>query len=249
MSSAQLPSQEREPADAGLPVDASDIAQQTDTVGVQEPARDKRWIRWLVGSAIAISVGAISMGSWFYLHQESARAPATGLFGNSTGGMGIAMPSGRHGSAPALDTLVDKLALRMREQTPDDAQGWALLGRTYAELRRYPEAVDAFAQAAKRLPGDAALLADYAIALAAVQGSYAGEPAQLADRAMKIDANQPKVLYADGRMAFEQKDYARALRQWQRAEPMLANDPPMRAAIAEDIARVQAIAAGAGPSR
>ena len=43
---------------------------------------------------------------------------------------------------PAVEAMVARLAARLREN-PDDAEGWKLLGRSYAALGRFHEAADA----------------------------------------------------------------------------------------------------------
>jgi cytochrome c-type biogenesis protein CcmH len=59
----------------------------------------------------------------------------------------------------AIARLADKL-----RQSPDDAQGWALLGRTYNATQHYPEARDAFKHAVDAAPGDAGLEREYTAA-------------------------------------------------------------------------------------
>jgi tetratricopeptide (TPR) repeat protein len=59
----------------------------------------------------------------------------------------------------AIGRLADKL-----RRNPDDAQGWALLGRTYKATQRYPEAHDAFKHALEAAPGNSGLEREYAAA-------------------------------------------------------------------------------------
>ncbi|MEX0638787.1 MAG: c-type cytochrome biogenesis protein CcmI, partial [Burkholderiales bacterium] len=83
-----------------------------------------------------------------------------------------------HGTVTAgqIEVMVERLAARLREN-PDDADGWKMLGRSYAVLGRFGEAVDAYSKAAMRAPRDAQLLADFADALAMARGrSLQGEP-------------------------------------------------------------------------
>jgi len=60
-----------------------------------------------------------------------------------------------------LGQLADRLAEKLRNQ-PDNAEGWALLARTYVEIKRHKESLAAFEKATLLLPGDPDLLADYA---------------------------------------------------------------------------------------
>ena len=79
-----------------------------------------------------------------------------------------------HASRAQVESMVERLAARLREN-PDDVNGWKLLGRSYGVMGRYAEAADAYAKAAVRSPRDAQLLADLADVLAMARGqSLAG---------------------------------------------------------------------------
>ena len=73
------------------------------------------------------------------------------------------------GAAPPIDHGVDmraaiaKLAGKL-QQHPEDAEGWALLGRTYKAMQQYEQARDAFRHAVEAAPDDTALAAEYAAA-------------------------------------------------------------------------------------
>ena len=73
------------------------------------------------------------------------------------------------GTAPPIDHGADmqaaiaKLASKL-QQHPEDAEGWALLGRTYKAMQQYAQARDAFRHAVEAAPGDTALAAEYAAA-------------------------------------------------------------------------------------
>jgi cytochrome c-type biogenesis protein CcmH len=132
-----------------------------------------------------------------------------------------------------LTTLVDRLAARMREN-PDDAEGWRLLGRSYAALGRFPESLDAYAKAVERKPRDADLLADMADVLATTRSErLQGEPEKLVMRALEIDPQNLKALALAGTAAFERKDFNTAARYWQRMLPLV---PPE----SEDARQIQA---------
>lgn len=55
-------------------------------------------------------------------------------------------------TAHPLEDMVQQLATRLQED-PDNAEGWVMLGRSYAALDRYQEAANAYAQA-RRIAGD-----------------------------------------------------------------------------------------------
>jgi cytochrome c-type biogenesis protein CcmH len=121
-----------------------------------------------------------------------------------------------------IASMVDQLAERLKTR-PDDAEGWQMLARSYAAIGKHTQAVDAFRKAAQLRPDDAALLADFAFAVAMTNDrNFAGEPTQLVERALKIDPKSPKALALAGTIAFDRKDYAGAVRYWERlalAEP------------------------------
>jgi cytochrome c-type biogenesis protein CcmH len=126
-------------------------------------------------------------------------------------------------TATQIEAMTDKLAARLKEQ-PDDAEGWAMLGRSYAVLGRHDQAAQAFKQAMSLRPDDASVLADYADALAMVNGrNLEGEPSRLIDRALKADPNNLKALSLAGTVAFYRKDYAGALRHWEKMTQIAPN--------------------------
>jgi cytochrome c-type biogenesis protein CcmH len=132
---------------------------------------------------------------------------------------------------PLLQSLQKKL-----QANPEDGAGWALLGRSYVEMQRYPEAVSAFATAFKLLPADAQLLADYADAAAVVNDyQLTGLPEQLIAQALKIDPKHSKALMLAASAAFNRKDYPLSISYWQRLEQTLPADsalwPEVKAAL------------------
>ena len=121
--------------------------------------------------------------------------------------------------------MTEKLAARLKEQ-PDDPEGWAMLGRSYAVLGKHDKAVLAFKQALTQRPGDAVLMADYADALAVINGrNLEGEPSRLIEQALKIDPNNLKALSLAGTAAFYRRDYALALRHWEKMGTIDPNSP------------------------
>lgn len=154
--------------------------------------------------------------------------------------------AGAHDITPQqVEELIAKLATRMKE-SPENGEGWVMLARSYAALERYPESATAYAEAAKRIPGDAQLLADYADVLAMAQGRrLAGEPEKLVQRALAIDPNNPKALALAGTAAFDSQQYATAVQYWQKLAALTPADSEMAGAVQKSIAEAQALAGGA----
>ena len=129
-----------------------------------------------------------------------------------------------HPSAEALDALVDRLKQKM-EENPNDGVGWVLLARSYVRMGRHSEAVPIFEKAAKLIPDDAQLLADYADTLGVVHGrKLEGRPEALIQQALKIDPRNIKALMLAGTVAFNRKNYARAAKDWEQARANLPAD-------------------------
>lgn len=146
-----------------------------------------------------------------------------------------------------VERMVAGLAQRL-EQAPNDPEGWRVLGRSYSVMGRYPEAARAYERAAALTPDDAALLADYADALAMAQGrSMAGKPLELVNRALAIDADQWKALALAGTAALERKDYAQAIAHWERLRRVLPPGSGMEQSVEAGLAEARALA-GAKPA-
>lgn len=130
----------------------------------------------------------------------------------------------RHRMSDAeIVSMVERLAQRMKAD-PSDPQGWLLLGRSWSALQRYQESADAYAEAAKRLPNNADVLADWADALAMAQGRrLEGRPTEIIHQALAVDPQHPKSLALAASAAMDRGDNAAAIRYWQ---ALLAIVPP-----------------------
>lgn len=154
-------------------------------------------------------------------------------------------------TAQQIEAMVTKLAARL-EQNPDDANGWAILARSYMAMQRFPEAIAAFEKAAAVTKDDANLLADYADALAVSAGrKLEGRPLELIMRALKLDPNHWKALALAGTAAFERKDYKAAVSYWEKLVQGLPPDSELRGSLTASIAEARqlgGIKSGATPS-
>jgi cytochrome c-type biogenesis protein CcmH len=168
----------------------------------------------------------------------------------AVGSPGALSPQADPGAVTAeqIDEMVGRLAARLREN-PDDADGWKMLGRSYAVLGRFGEAVDAYAKAAVRAPRDAQLLADFADALAMAHGrSLQGEPEKLVLRALEIEPRNLKALALAGTAAFDRKAFAAAAGYWQRMLPLVPPDSEDAQVIRDNVAQATQLAGGKPPA-
>jgi cytochrome c-type biogenesis protein CcmH len=155
-------------------------------------------------------------------------------------------------TAERLTLMIDKLAARLKAN-PEDADGWAMLARSYGTLGRYGEASAAYAEAARRSPKDAQLLADHADVLGMAQGRrLQGEPEKLIERALQIDPDNVKALALAGTIAFERDQFPVAVKHWERVLQLIPADAPFAKSVQGSIDEARTLAgksARADPKR
>ena len=122
--------------------------------------QDRKWIYAIVGLAALAVIGS---AGGLYLKASSRADTASQPASDGRPPAGTA-------TAPSLDVAADRLAQRLRanDGTGDD---WALLARSYVQMQRYAEAVEAFGRALQKRPGDQALIEEQAAARKAVGGA------------------------------------------------------------------------------
>ena len=124
-------------------------------------------------------------------------------------------------SQQEIEGRVSKLAARLKEN-PNDAQGWAMLARSYRSFNRYREASEAYARAATLVGNDAQLWADYAETLALANNSQLqGQPLELINKALQLDPANEKALWLAGNAAFQADDFQQAISYWEKLEKLL----------------------------
>lgn len=183
--------------------------------------------------ALAVVVPVVALALYMHLGSREAMDPA-------------AQAAKEHAAMQDMETAVARLAEKMREK-PDNAEGWALLGRSYAQLGRFQESRDAYANALKHGGESAQLLADYVDATAMAQGrQFSPETDRLLARALVLDPNHLKSLALAGTSAMVRGDYAAAVQLWTRARNNAPPDSELAQGLAAGIAEAQAKAGPAG---
>jgi cytochrome c-type biogenesis protein CcmH len=191
-------------------------------VAAAAPRPSRGLVLSLAGAVLALAVAGYSLTGAPGLMDVSPSRPMLVDAGNAAGS----------GEPPVTEAqvseIMERMAARLREQ-PDDAPGWMLLARAYAAMGRFSEAVPAFQQALRLVGDDADLLADYADTLAAqASGQFTAEAEDLVARALALQPGNIKALALSGSIAFDRRDYATAVRQWERVAAGLPSDNPMR---------------------
>ncbi|HJT97290.1 MAG TPA: tetratricopeptide repeat protein, partial [Rhodanobacteraceae bacterium] len=159
----------------------------------------------------------------------------------------LAPPPGMH-SAADLQQAMSGLAAKLKEH-PDDAQGWALLGRAYQAMNRTDDARDAFRQAHEHAPNDSDIAVEYAqaLALASPEHRLQGESRALLDSVLKTDPRNQRALWLAGISDYQDENYASAIATWKTLLPLLPPDSDVARSVRNEIADAEARRDGRPP--
>ena len=120
-----------------------------------------------------------------------------------------------------VEKMVAEFATKM-EKDPSNLKGWAMLARSYRILGRNQEAAVAYERAGSFIDSDPQLLADYADVLATnANGSFAGKPTQLINKALKLDPNNLMALWLSGTASYTSGNYKAAVQAWEKLAQQL----------------------------
>lgn len=132
-------------------------------------------------AALAVFVAAIGYGAW----QSSSSDEAKDIAAN-------APASGAEGPGMALAALEERT-----RKDPADVEGWQLLGWSYFDSGRYKDAADAYSRAARLAPDRAVYWSSLgeALIMANEQDPMPKEAAEAFDKAIALDAKDPRARY------------------------------------------------------
>lgn len=143
----------------------------------------------------------------------------------------LALQQADQGRNQKMAALAEQLRDRLMA-SPDNLDGWAMLGRTYMSLENYDEAAWAFEQLAgqvEEVPREAAT----AWGLAAQARFFASKGAMTPvvtstiDKARSRNPDEVNALGLLGIHAFEQQDYREAIRYWERIIKVAPDHPQL----------------------
>jgi len=184
---------------------------------------------WSLIVGLTVLVLVIAMGGYAYKHSAN---PSQGDEEGADGGP----------SQAEITAMVEQVAERMK-QNPNDADGWAMLARSYSVLQRNEDALAAYQKAIALGKDEPGLLVDYADTLAVKnQHSLQGEPMALITRALKLDPDHIKGLALAGADAFERKDFALAVKYWSRIQAVGAPDNALVQRVASSLQEARKLA-------
>ncbi len=184
--------------------------------------------------------------------------PALAFGGYAVFGEPGAVANGVSAASAAVDATIGASArredlVRHLARNARDGRAWVMLARIDFEADRYAEAAQAYGKGlatSPKIAADAGLWCEYADALGMAQGgSLAGEPRELVQRALALDPAHPKALEMAGSAAFEQRDYAAAVRHWQALLARLPENSRQQRELAAAIARTERLALASGATQ
>lgn len=149
-------------------------------------------------------------------------------------------------TAPALaagnemDALLVQLQARMEAQ-PEDLEGWLLLGRSYRQRERFPEALAALQRAREVAPANPMVAVELAEAMIfnASNGQAPPEVSALLMEALAVDPEQQKGLWLAGVLARQAGDIPTAVAYWERLLPLLEPDSGVAEAVQQQLLLAQ----------
>lgn len=211
------------------------------------PKRRPRRARWPLVVSVVVLCAALAALAWIGVRLATRSSPVSVAASAPMPAASTNAPPGRVLAADRVQRMIDEMTERTRKD-PKDSSAWALLANSYAMAGRLDDAVRAHERLSELLPNDPQVLTDHADVLAASKGRhFEGEPKRLLERALALDPKNVKALLLLGTEAFDRRDYATAIRHWQRARE-LAGDTELARQIDSGLAEARAFAARGGAS-
>jgi cytochrome c-type biogenesis protein CcmH len=217
--------------EAGV-LDAAEYRRKLAALGAQ-PRATQASLAPVLSLAVLLPLAAFAL--YDHLGEPRALDPALRAPSNVAGAR-LARPGGPapaaaaasaedSAAAPSMDQAVAGLAERMR-QSPDDLEGWLLLGRAYKTMERFEPAREALSNAFRLAPDDPEVLVEYAeaMALASSTRRIGGESLMLIQRALGIDPQNQRGLWLLGVSSMQAGVPADAVTVWERLLPLLEGD-------------------------
>lgn len=157
---------------------------------------------------LGLIIPVLSIGGYLLIGSPAAAIPDVVRPTATAGGSG-GSPAGQN-PEQQMDELF-RMAEERLKQNPGDLKGWLLLARAKSSVGRFAEALQAYEKATALAADDADVWADYADAAAGLaQGRIDGQPITLVNKALAIDARNPKALLLKGTWEIQQSQFAAA---------------------------------------
>jgi len=174
-----------------------------DTAAAETVAADRVDRRGAI--VIALALPLIAVGLYALLGSPAAVLPSAVQAQRATADM---------------EQAIAKLAAKL-EQNPDNAEGWAMLARSYTSMGRWDDAERAYSRLGPNLGNNAELLAEFAEMLVQKNNGFDDRTRDLIGKALKLEPNNMLALFLGGGDAFAGGRHAEAVALWERLLPQL----------------------------
>ncbi len=142
----------------------------------------------------------------------------------------LAMNSDDASRQARMGDLTAQLRERL-EASPDNPDGWAMLGRSYMKIERYRDAAWAFEQLAGQVPDPQSQAVAWGLSAQALFFESRGEMSTGVTRAIAnaqaLDPDEVNALGLLGIYAFSQEDFQGAIDSWERIVAVAPNHPQL----------------------
>jgi cytochrome c-type biogenesis protein CcmH len=170
----------------------------------------------LVAVMVAVFVPLMAFGVYLQTGTPQALKAPSNTAASRTADTPVAGAAADGQMPHSLEEMLARLEARLA-RNPGDADGWVMLGRSYAAFNRLQEAQQAFRKADRLRPDHPLTLVAHAETLAGLQGNRLdGEPERLIRRALSIAPDFPRALWLAGMAEFRGGKHAAAAATWQR---------------------------------
>ncbi|MBS7669625.1 tetratricopeptide repeat protein [Croceicoccus sp. 1NDH52] len=175
--------------------------------------------RWVLGGAALIAASAIG---YSIVRNDTAPVPQV------------------TGDQASVGEMIAKLEARLAE-SPDDEEGWRMLGTANLQTERYAEAATAFRRAATLDPDNAenhAMLGEALVLASRNGGDLPGDARAAFDRALSLDPADPRARYFRGLAINLEGKHEEAIEAWFDLLEDTPADAPYAAAVQQAITEV-----------
>lgn len=201
-----------------------------DSGSVTQTGRGRRVSAMVVALASLVLVPVVAV----YLYQQWGAMDQLQQYRSM-----LAMAAEEGDRVAQMEELTAQLRDRL-EASPDNPDGWAMLGRSYMRIERYPDAAWAFERLASVVPNDQARAVAWGLSAQALFFESQGELNEAVTRAIEkargLNPDEVNALGLLGINAYSEERFQEAIGYWERIV-QVAPDHPQRPAIEEGIAQ------------
>jgi cytochrome c-type biogenesis protein CcmH len=191
---------------------------------------------WLVTASLVLGLPALTFGLY------SLRGDPGAIGGERNALSEQLQEGGLPAEGEASEQLHAELERHLQRQ-PTDARALVLKARLDMRAERYDAAAAAFQKAVagkSKAANDPGVWVEYAEARGMAQGgTLVGEPMQLVEKALALDARHVQALDLAGSAAWEMRDFAKAAMYWKRLLEQIPSGSSRHAELSQAIERAE----------